>query len=281
MKKRFLAILAAALLPSCLFAQFGVVSPLHVNGNQLNDAYGNKVVLHGVMDTPSPYFNKYRWGYSCTDNNISACISYYDKIFGALQNPAKGTYCNIFRLHLEPGWTNDPNKKSTGSDTGEANISRFSATRLQKYLDALYLPIAQKAINHGLYVVIRPPGVCPKDLKVGDAYQNYLKTVWNIVSSNSWVKNNSGIVSLELANEPVHIYNRYGQSSATAMRDYFQPVGFLAQAIRASMRIMPLILFPTATSAMPCMCIRDGMGQVIPAMIPMLSSIISRSRCLW
>lgn len=224
MKKRFLAILAAALLPSCLFAQFGVVSPLHVNGNQLNDSYGNKVVLHGVMDTPSPYFNKYRWGYSCTDNNISACISYYDKIFGALQNPAKGTYCNIFRLHLEPGWTNDPNKKSTGSDTGEANISRFSATRLQKYLDALYLPIAQKAINHGLYVVIRPPGVCPKDLKVGDAYQNYLKTVWNIVSSNSWVKNNSGIVSLELANEPVHIYNRYGQSSATAMRDYFQPV---------------------------------------------------------
>ena len=86
MKKRFLAILAAVLLPSCLFAQFGVVSPLHVNGNQLNDAYGNKVVLHGVMDTPSPYFNKYRWGYSCTDNNISACISYYDKIFGALQN---------------------------------------------------------------------------------------------------------------------------------------------------------------------------------------------------
>lgn len=224
MKKRFMAILAAVLLPSCLFAQFGVVSPLHVNGNQLNDAYGNKVVLHGVMDTPSPYFNKYRWGNTCTDNNIQPCISYYDKIFGALQNPAKGTYCNIFRLHLEPGWTNDPNKKSTGSDTGEANISRFSATRLQKYLDALYLPIAQKAINHGLYVVIRPPGVCPKDLKVGDAYQNYLKTVWNIVSSNSWVKNNSGIVSLELANEPVHIYNRYGQSSATAMRDYFQPV---------------------------------------------------------
>lgn len=65
MKKRFLAILAAVLLPSCLFAQFGVVSPLHVNGNQLNDAYGNKVVLHGVMDTPSPYFNKYRWGNTC------------------------------------------------------------------------------------------------------------------------------------------------------------------------------------------------------------------------
>ena len=53
MKKRFLAILAAVLLPSCLFAQFGVVSPLHVNGNQLNDAYGNKVVLHGDGYTES------------------------------------------------------------------------------------------------------------------------------------------------------------------------------------------------------------------------------------
>ena len=71
MKKRFLAILAAVLLPSCLFAQFGVVSPLHVNGNQLNDAYGNKVVLHGVMDTPSPYFHKYRWGYSCTSTDCA------------------------------------------------------------------------------------------------------------------------------------------------------------------------------------------------------------------
>ena len=73
------------------------------NGSKLIVEVEQHVVLHGVMDTPSPYFNKYRWGYSCTDNNISACISYYDKIFGALQNPAKGTYCNIFRLHLEPG----------------------------------------------------------------------------------------------------------------------------------------------------------------------------------
>ena len=224
MRKKVLTILSALLLPACMFAQFGVVTPLHVNGNQLNDAYGNKVVLHGVMDTPSPYFNHYRWGNTCTDNNVQSAINYYDKIFGAIQNPAKGTYCNIFRLHLEPGWTNDPNKQSTGSETGEANISRFSAARLQKYLDALYLPIAQKAINHGMYVVIRPPGVCPKDLKVGDAYQQYLKTVWNIVSSNSYVKNNSGILSLELANEPVYVYNQYGQNTASALHDYFQPI---------------------------------------------------------
>ena len=137
-----------------------------------------KWFLHGVMDTPSPYFNKYRWGYSCTDNNISACISYYDKIFWSTPESCQRYACVISSVFISnQAGPMIPTKKSTGSDTGEANISRFSASRLQKYLDALYLPIAQKAINHGLYVVIRPPGVCPKDLKVGDAYQNYLKAV--------------------------------------------------------------------------------------------------------
>ena len=126
------------------------------------------VVLHGVMDTPNPYFNRYRWGSACNDGTVASCINYFDKVFGALQNPAKGTYCNIFRLHLDPCWTNN------GHASGEADISKFSADRLRKYLQTLYWPIAQKALNHGLYVVVRPPGVCPKDLKVGDAYQQYL-----------------------------------------------------------------------------------------------------------
>ncbi len=223
MKKQLFAF-GLTLLSAGGYAQFGVVAPLHVNGNQLNDQYGNKVVLHGVMDTPNPYFNQSRWGWGFTDSHVTACIGYFDKVFAALQNPAKGTYCNIFRLHLDPCWTNDPAKQSTGSETGEANISRFSAARLQRYLDVLYWPIAQKALNHGLYVVIRPPGVCPKELRVGDAYQQYLKTVWNIVSGNNNIKNNSGIVSLELANEPVHVYNQSGQNSASALRDYFQPI---------------------------------------------------------
>jgi hypothetical protein len=221
--KKVLSFIGALLLSSSAFAQFGVVAPLHVQGKQLNDEYGNKVVLHGVMDTPSPYFNRWRWGYNCNDAAVSGCISYFDKLFTAITKTSSGAYCNIFRLHLEPGWTNDPNKKATNGG-GENDISRFSASRLQKYLDALYLPIAQKALNHGLYVVIRPPGVCPQELKVGDYYQDYLKTVWNIVSQNSWLKQHSGVVSLELANEPIHIKNRYGQSSPTAMRDYFQPI---------------------------------------------------------
>lgn len=224
MKRKVFLLLAVLMMPAAMFAQFGVVAPLHVSGNQLNDAYGNKVVLHGVMDTPSPYFNRWRWGWDCSDANVPKAINYFDQLFTALQNPAKGTYCNIFRLHLDPCWTNDPNVKATGSETGEANISRFSAARLQKYLDALYMPIAQKALNHGLYVVVRPPGVCPKELKVGDYYQNYLKTVWNIISSNNAIKKNAGVISLELANEPVHITNQYGQNTTSAMREYFQPI---------------------------------------------------------
>ena len=216
--KHFLLSLTMAVMPMGAFAQFGVVAPLHVSGKQLVDQGGHTVVLHGVMDTPNPYFNRYRWGSACNDGTVAACINYFDKVFGAIQNPAKGTYCNIFRLHLDPCWTNN------GHASGEADISKFSADRLRKYLQTLYWPIAQKALNHGLYVVVRPPGVCPKDLKVGDAYQQYLKTVWGIVSSNANFKNNSGVVSLELANEPVHVYNQYGQSSSSALHDYFQPI---------------------------------------------------------
>lgn len=222
--KKILLALAILAMPLGAFAQFGVVAPLHVNGNQLNDQYGNKVVLHGVMDTPNPYFNKNRWGYASSDANVSACISYFDKLFTAITNTKQGAYCNIFRLHLDPCWTNDPSKTSSGSETGEANISRFSSTRLQKYLNALYWQIAQKAIYHGLYVVVRPPGVCPKNLKVGDNYQNYLKTVWNIISSNSNIKSNSGVISLELANEPVNVYDSNGNVSTRALYDYFQPI---------------------------------------------------------
>ena len=154
--KHFLLSLTMAVMPMGAFAQFGVVAPLHVSGKQLVDQGGHTVVLHGVMDTPNPYFNRYRWGSACNDGTVAACINYFDKVFGAIQNPAKGTYCNIFRLHLDPCWTNN------GHASGEADISKFSADRLRKYLQTLYWPIAQKALNHGLYVVVRPPGYARK-----------------------------------------------------------------------------------------------------------------------
>ena len=53
---------------------------LHVEGRNLVDTHGNTVVLHGVMDTPSPYFNNNRWGNSATDANKKNCIEYFDKL---------------------------------------------------------------------------------------------------------------------------------------------------------------------------------------------------------
>ena len=109
MKKLFIHLcLLIALLPSVAQAQkyvFGTTPALHVDGNVLKDPSGNTVVLHGVMDTPSPYFNSYRWGTywnGLGDDAVSPCLNYFDQITTAITSPSKGTYCNLFRLHLDP-----------------------------------------------------------------------------------------------------------------------------------------------------------------------------------
>ena len=220
-----------AMLPSVVQAQryvFGTTPALHVDGNVLKDPSGNTVVLHGVMDTPSPYFNSYRWGQwwnGFTDEAVTRCKDYFDKITTAITSPEKGTYCNLFRLHLDPCWTNDNNVHycdKTGD--GEANIEHFSKTRFEKYLNTLYIPIALNALSKGLYVIIRPPGVFPQTVNVEGVYNNYLMEVWDIVSSNATLKQYSGQISLELGNEPVSVKNRYGRDDSNALHDFFQPI---------------------------------------------------------
>ena len=196
---------------------------LHVEGRWLTDMHGNHVVLHGVMDTPSAWFNSGRWGWSYDDAGRKRCLDYFEKVFTGLEQ-AK---CDVFRLHLEPAWTNDPNKKrdpDVEGKSGEANISQFSSSRLTTYLKTLYFPLAQKAMNHGMYVVMRPPGVCPTNLKVGDYYQDYLMTVWDIVSKNDSIRKYAGQISIELANEPVNLKDKSGQANSSALHDYFQPI---------------------------------------------------------
>lgn len=199
---------------------------LHVEGRNLVDTHGNPVVLHGVMDTPSPYFNNGRWGNSAdtTKASMNACIGYFDKLFTAITDSAQGAYATVFRLHLDPAWTNDPTKPVTGRGTGEANISQFSIERLRFFLKNLYFPLMKHAIDHGLYVVVRPPGVCPDSVWVGGEYQQYLKTVWGTVASSDSVRKYEGQVSIELANEPVNVVDSENQSTGTALRDFFQPV---------------------------------------------------------
>ena len=216
-------LLAAALTMAALNVGAQGVKPLpnlHTEGKWLADTHGNHVVLHGVMDTPSAWFNNGRWGWSYDNAGRLRCIEYFEKLFVGLEE-AK---CNVFRLHMDPAWTNDPNKQSDGKEGGEADISRFSAGRLNTYLRTLYYPIAQKAMNHGMYVVVRPPGVCPGNLKVGDYYQNYLMTVWDLFSRNDSIKKHAGQISIELANEPVSLKNADGQEDAKALHDYFQPI---------------------------------------------------------
>lgn len=208
---------------------------LHVEGRWLVDTHGNHVVLHGVMDTPSMYFNDYRWGMPWGENPVyydengaTKCKAYFKKLFTGLEQ-AK---CDVFRLHMDPAWTNDPSGSYTYSGSqgqaddigGEANIKKFNPNRLKTFLKSLYFPLAKDAINHGMYVVVRPPGVCPPDLKVGDYYNNYLMTVWDIVSQNDSVKKYAGQISIELANEPITVHNANDEEDPAALHDFFQPI---------------------------------------------------------
>ena len=234
MKKLIVGGLMAMLMAATVGAQ-GVkpLPTLHTEGRWLVDQHGNHVVLHGVMDTPSQYFNNYRWGswsngVNYDANGASKCIAYFEKLYAGLEK----ANCTVFRLHLDPAWTNDPSSSYTYSGSkgqaddasGEADIKKFNPNRLQSFMSSLYWPLMQRAMNHGMYVVVRPPGVCPGKLKVGDYYQQYLLTVWDIVSQNVNVKKYAGQISIELANEPVSLTNANGQEDAAALHDYFQPI---------------------------------------------------------
>ena len=237
------------MLLSCITIWAQGVKPLptlHVEGRWLVDKHGNQVVLHGVMDTPSSYFNGGRWHGTKTgswqdgqgvwhdvwdDYNETGrvnCLNYFDKLFVGMEQ-AK---CNVFRLHMDPAWTNDPSNDYTYSGsvgqasdaTGEADIKKFNPDRYKSFLPSLYLKLAEKAMNHGLYVVVRPPGVCPHNLKVGDYYNQYLMLIWDLFSQNEFVKEHAGQISIELANEPVNVKNASNQDDPKALHDFFQPI---------------------------------------------------------
>ncbi len=243
--KRYVLIFLA-FITLCAWAQTKELPSLHVEGRWLVDKHGNQVVLHGVMDTPSNYFNGGRWEGSkalgwwdhYNDTGAKNCLAYFEKIFQGMEQ----SKCTVFRLHMDPAWTNDDNITAAGFSkitkdgknitidpngqevSGEADISHFSKTRYAKWLPTVYLELAKKALNHGMYVVVRPPGVCPGSLKVGDYYNQYLLYVWDIFSQQEFVKNHAGQISIELANEPVSLKNANNQDDSKALHDFFQPI---------------------------------------------------------
>ena len=230
--KRWLLNLAMFTAAGTMWAQ--PLPSIHVEGKWLVDTYGNHVVLHGVMDTPSMWFNGYDdnsghhsyWSGGYNDTGATNCKTYFHKVFGALQQ----MNCDVFRLHLDPAWTNDNNYNYIDASlqpdgtSGEADIKHFNPSRLKSFLKSVYFPLMKDAMDHGMYVVVRPPGVCPGEIRVGNYYQKYLIDVWDIVTQNDSVLRYPGQISIELANEPVSVKNASGESDKQALRDFFQPV---------------------------------------------------------
>lgn len=220
MKKLFFVFLFLVAMP--VWGWRGMMMPaLHVEGRNLCTEKGEAVTIHGFGQTYSPWFNEqgngWGWGY-----NVEACLAYNQRLIDNID--AAGWKMQWLRLHMDPHWSNDPQKvkewdrENPGQWYGEGRIVAFSEARFRKYLDSLFVPMVEFAISRGLYVVMRPPGVCPPVIAVGDDYQHYLMQVWGIVCSHPKLKNNP-YVMFELANEPVRIAG--GDEDCVA---YFQTI---------------------------------------------------------
>ena len=132
-QKKLLLSLALALMSMAGHAADNLPD-LHVEGKNLVDSEGKTVVLHGVMDTPNRYFNGNRWGmggYSVSD--VTPCLNYFEKMFTAITDKSQGAYCTVFRLHMDPCWTN----YNAPAGTQENNIQYFSETRYTTFLSKL------------------------------------------------------------------------------------------------------------------------------------------------
>lgn len=197
--KRLFTIIIMGLLIGLTPAEawIGMTMPkLKIEGRYLVDEDGNHVTLHGFGQTYSPWFNEQ--GKYWTNYNVSGCL-YYNKtkIAGLLK---KGWKVNWIRMHMDPYWSNTPGVQTTG----ENDISAFDMERFEKYFEQVFLKMAAYAEGKGLYVVMRPPGVCPQTIAPGDAYHQYLKKVWTHVAKRMVEMNNTTYM-FELANEPVQV----------------------------------------------------------------------------
>ena len=192
---------------------------LNVVGRYLKDSEGNIVNLHGFGQTYSPFFNDFAWN----NYDVEGCLRHNKTMID--QVLAAGWRMNFIRMHMDPYWSDDTSKESVRYEGHE----RFSEERFRKYLDEVFVPIAEYATGKGLYVVMRPPGVSPEKIALEDDYQAFLIKVWDIVSSHKRLRNN-GKVMFELANEPINIlgtdgsYGSSGDGHFKNMQLYFQAI---------------------------------------------------------
>ncbi|MBN2806803.1 MAG: cellulase family glycosylhydrolase [Prolixibacteraceae bacterium] len=194
---------------------------LRVEGRYLKDSHGHIVNLHGFGQTYSPWFNEK--GTKWSNYDVNACLNYNKGLIDKMLTA--GWDMNFMRLHMDPYWSNTPGCTPKYHEAHNC----FNETRFKKYLDEVFVPMAEFAISKGLYVVMRPPGVSPEEIKVGDDYQQYLIKVWGIVSKHPKLKDNPNIM-FELANEPINIlgvdgtYGAGTQGHFDNLKTYFQTI---------------------------------------------------------
>jgi len=204
-----------------VFAREGMPMPkLQVEGRYLKDSTWHIVNLHGFAQTYSPWFNERNTKWN--NYNVEGCLKYNKGIIDGILNA--GWKMNFVRLHMDPYWSSTPG--CSGRYEGE---ECFSETRFIKYLGEVFVPMAEYAVSKGLYVVMRPPGVCPEVIELGGVYQKYLIKVWGIVSQHPVLKNHPNIM-FELANEPINIIGPDGKAGAGTqghfdnLKTYFQAI---------------------------------------------------------
>jgi beta-xylosidase len=204
----------------------GSTPKLHVEGRYIKDNHGNTVNLHGVAMTPSPWFNGggsgiWRWN----NYDVAGCLSYNNSVMDRLTDASAGWYLNYIRLHVDPYWSNTPGMQTTG----ENDISAFDFDRFKTAVSNVIVPMINHAKSRGMYVILRPPGVCPEKIAVGDNYNKYLLKVWGYLSSQPDLKNADNVM-FELANEPVQImlpdgtYGSNSQAHFDQLKLFFQPI---------------------------------------------------------
>ncbi len=209
---------------SDVYAWEGMPMPkLHVEGRFLKDPHGNVVNLHGFAQTYSPWFNER--GTQWTNYDVNGCLAYNQGLIDDILDA--GWKMNFVRLHMDPYWSNTPGCTPDAHELPNC----FNEDRFRKYLDEVFIPMAEYAISKGLYVIMRPPGVSPEVIGVEDDYNyaQYLMMVWDIVSEHPKIKRSDEIM-LELANEPVRIRLADGTEGSNAqahfdvLKQIFQPI---------------------------------------------------------
>lgn len=198
--------------------------PLHVEGRFLKGPDGQVVNLHGMGQTYSPWFNHRDNDWPWSNYDVAGCLRYNQQ---KLKDILDHGWCMDFvRLHMDPHWT----VLNKNDDGGEATAHLYyNQARFEKYLDEVFVPMAEYMQDYGLRVVMRPPGVCPEVISLDDKYLPYLKKVWKTVANHPKLKNNPNVM-FELANEPVNFRASDGKTGHSGgkideeLSKYFQEV---------------------------------------------------------